>query len=279
MNSMVHMKLCLMLFLTLVLNQALALDVSEWSGTSSEKILNFFHRHKTKPVIVVNAEGVLWPSNILLRFFKHIDSQIYIRKKLKVVQGIDLSVSLSESYKKRCVQNRELCYAWSVSVFRGIKERILFQWARNFWDTMTHTVYLKPVSKLLTEFQKHHFPVWVVTPIPKWIAEIGALKYNIGPTHVIATTPVLHRGIITQRLSYPVPYEIQKVFLTNRLIKTKPFIVIGHNYKDYEILNNSQSMSFIINPPTNQTDRNNIPFISTAKDMGWLIQNFPKTEY
>ena len=256
-----------------------ALDVSDWSGMISEELCKFFYLHQTKPVIVVNAEGVLWPSNILLRFFKFIDSTPSIRKTLAKSHQLESSVSFSEEYKNRCRISREACYIWAATLFRDLGEPLVFQWARSFWDSLSHTVYLKPIGKLIHEFHKQHFPVWVLTPTPKWVAEVGALKYNIRPENVVSTKPVLHERTITQRLSYPPPYEIQKVFLVNSLIKTKPFIVIGHNYKDFEVLSISSSLSIVINPPKDQLDRNNLPFINVAKSMNWSIQDFAEPSY
>ena len=215
----------------------------------------------------------------LERFFRFVDENPKMIKALSKSNRPKENQSYSDTYKSLCKNSRFNCLHWASMIFEGMNERIVFQWVRRFWDQTTQSDYLPAIGKAIKAFHKEHFPIWVISESPRWIAEIGALRYGIRPEKVVSVYPITYQNKITDRLKYRIPLQIRKVFLVNQLINTQPYIVFGHNYLDYEALSLAGGMHIVVNPPKEQTDPNNLPFITAVKNLGWHIQHFDSKKY
>lgn len=251
-----------------------ALSLEEWNPSIAVKLSDFMTRFETKPVVIVNAEGVLWPSNVLKRWISFLENQKEIKKKLTKTNSEILERPLLEVFESTCGILSTPCLTWMANLFEGHQERLVFQWARRFWNETFVNIHISAIKTLLKHLPRDRFAVWALSMSPKWLAEIGALQYGIRPERVISVHPMTRRKKITRRLRYRVPFGLNKAYLVNRLIQKRPMIVIGHNSDDFAVLTLATDIQLVINPPRDETNPNNLPFITLTQALGWMIQRF-----
>ncbi len=266
--------------LCFALPKTYAIELSHWNARTSKALNSFFKEHQSKPVVLINAEGILWPTNMLKRFITFLDTDEKIKLTLIKHASEPIPKGLVTAFEKKCETQDAQCVTWAATILGGLSSRTVFGWANKFWNTIPNKAYYAQMGRFIKTLQKEGYAIWVFSHLPKWVAEAGAnLKYRIRPETVISTSPVVYRNKITKRLGYWAPVGLNKVFLVNRFIKKRPYMVLGHNYQDFFTLSMAKLVSIVISPPKNQTDPFNEPFISTAMTMGWHIQTFLSPQY
>jgi phosphoserine phosphatase len=112
-----------------------------------------------------------------------------------------------------------------------------------------HYSFFPQVYDLISNLRCNNFEIWVITSSPEVLYQKFLSEYlNIPKNRIIGTKTIIKDGKLTEKLVPPFLSNNGKKEALETFIKTKPLIVVGHSYKDVNIINTSKSLRIIVNP-------------------------------
>lgn len=195
-----------------------------------------------KALVIFDADGTLWQGDAGEAFFHW---QL-ANDKLESAQAAR-AMEQWELYEQGKVGEREI-WTTVATCQAGLLERDVARQALEYFNTHYKDRIFGPMARIVGYLQQHGAEVWVVSASHKWIIEAGVAHLNIPSNCVIAVTPIVKDGVITDKVVEPMPYGPGKAQAVAERVRRKPFVVFGNSGGDIEMLHLAERQAVTINP-------------------------------
>lgn len=227
---------------------------------------------KGRKIAVFDADGTVWRHDVGEGFF-----QYQIKNALIPPENYPAHIDLWEEYLKGTKTDAKRIYSWLAQLQKGIPEKELRKWSRNFFEkTFRDSVHME-VAKLILQLKREGFEVWICSASMRWAVEPRAAALQVDPDKVIAIETEVAGGVITDKLIEPIPFkEGKREALIKKLDGIQPLFVAGNSNGDTGMLEHARDFQLVIasSNPGGLHFESEQAIQKIARERGWPIQDF-----
>jgi phosphoserine phosphatase len=206
-------------------------------------------------IAIFDCDGTLWSGDAGADFFYW-----EIERGLVSRETGEWARARYKEYEAGKVTEEQMC-GEMVTINRGISSEILNRAASEFFEeVVSHRIFteMRELTRLLAE---DGCELWAVSSTNSWVVEIGAGRFGIPPSHVLAACVHIDGGSVSDRL-IRVPTDELKAVVIREVIGKPMEAVFGNSVHDQAMLEMAP-YPFCVNP--------NPDLEQIARERGWPV--------
>jgi phosphoserine phosphatase len=214
--------------------------------------------------VVFDADGTLWTGDAGEAFFVwELENRKFAGDKNAIARR------LWQDYQAKQFSERNMWIA-AATLQTGLSESEVQRWAREFFHDNFRSRVFPAMRSAIADFHRRGARVWIVSASHRWIIEAAADYLSVPRSNVVAISSGVSRGIITDHVIEPVPFQQGKVGAIMARIGRKPSIVFSDSINDEPMLSLATELAVTINPDPELR--------RVAASRAWKIQSFAKPQ-
>ncbi len=209
-----------------------------------------------RPAIAVfDCDGTLWSGDVGADFFYWQLEVGFIVPE--IVPAIKRRYS---EYLAGRVDELSICRE-VVQINKGMEDKWLRETAHAFFYKVVAPRIFPAMLELTRQLAGEGCELWAVSSTNNWVVEAGAAAFGIPAERVLAATPVVEDGLVTDRL-LRVPTDELKQTAIEEVIARPVDAVFGNSMHDFAMLEKARN-AYAINP--------NEDLAAKAEALGWTV--------
>lgn len=209
-----------------------------------------------KPAIAVfDCDGTLWSGDAGRDFFYW-----EMERSLIVPDLAERMRARYDEYLAGRVKEEPMC-AEMVTMNVGISCDVLYRAAEEFFDEVVSQRIFPDMLELTTKLEEQGCELWAVSSTNNWVVEIGAERFGIPRSNVLAACVHIDDGCASGRI-LRVPTDELKAVAIREVIGRPVDAVFGNSMHDYAMLELAK-WPFCVNP--------NPDLEEAARGKGWPV--------
>jgi HAD superfamily phosphoserine phosphatase-like hydrolase len=206
-------------------------------------------------VAAFDCDGTLWSGDAGESFF---DWEI---KKGVVSAEVGRTMRARYvDYKAGKVSEDDMC-GEMVTMHRGLSDAGMMEAASDFMSHSFSGRVFTEMRELVQRLHENGCEIWAVSSSNEWVIRAGMEQFDITESRILATKPVIERGMVTDRL-VRIPSGPGKAQALREVVRKDVDAAFGNSRWDTEMLAMA-SHAFVINP--------NADLEATAREHAWKI--------
>jgi HAD superfamily phosphoserine phosphatase-like hydrolase len=206
-------------------------------------------------IAVFDCDGTLWSGDAGSDFFYWEMERGFIAPEI-----IPAIKQRYQEYLAGRVDELAIC-GEMIQINRGVEEARLRDAAREFFSTVVAPRIFPEMRELIRRLGAQGCELWAVSSTNNWVVEAAAEHFGIPVPRVLAATPEVEKGRITDRL-LRVPTDELKQTAIEEVIARPVDAVFGNSMHDFAMLERARD-AYAIHPNRDLEQR--------AAELGWTV--------
>jgi phosphoserine phosphatase len=255
-------------------------NIPEFSSRVNARFKSFLYasrQHKGRKVAVFDCDGTL-----MGQVSHYLADEALYEYAARHYKGKNDSLSLAKmQIVKQMLHGNNVGDQYIINrihFFSGLTDTTVEQWGEHVFNTHYKGKFYPGMKGVVQNLKNFGFEVWIISASPEILyQQFISDKLGIPENRIIGVKSVIDRGIITNKMVYPIPQAQGKAKTIATFIKTKPLFAAGNSMGDLQMIKQSTGLRLIVNPNNSKhvSSLNGKTLKAYAKAHHWVLVHSP----